>query len=104
MLGYITEWCERVTQPCGSEHRRAKQEYVREELRDANQARGRGSQMGGPEGGLASVNDTEWLSEVRAGRKKAAVLRDAEKVFQVSIHMPPASTAMAQAQQRDHMA
>lgn len=39
--------------------------------------------MGGPAGGLASVNDTEWLSEVRAGRKKAAVLRDAEKVFQV---------------------
>lgn len=56
---------------------------MREELRDANQARGRGSQMGGPAGGLASVNDTEWLSEVRAGRKKAAVLRDAEKVFQV---------------------
>ena len=39
--------------------------------------------MGGPEGGLASVNDTEWLSEVRAGRKKAAVLRDAEEVFKV---------------------
>ena len=39
--------------------------------------------MGGPAGGLESVNDTEWLSEVRAGRKKAAVLRDAEKVFQV---------------------
>lgn len=56
---------------------------MREELRDANQARGRGSQMGGPAGGLESVNDTEWLSEVRAGRKKAAVLRDAEKVFQV---------------------
>ena len=66
--------------------RRAKQEYVREELRDANQARGRGSQMGGPEGGLASVNETEWLSEVRAGRKKAAVLKDAEKVFQVGMH------------------
>ena len=56
---------------------------MREELRDANQARGRGSQMGGPVGGLASVNDTEWLSEVRAGRKRAAVIRDAEKVFQV---------------------
>lgn len=52
-------------------------------MRDANQARGRGSQMGGPEGGLASVNDTEWLSEVRAGRKKAAVLRDAEELFKV---------------------
>lgn len=65
--------------------RRAKQEYVREEMRDANQARGRGSQMGGPEGGLASVNDTEWLSEVRAGRKKAAVLRDAEVLFKVMV-------------------
>ena len=43
--------------------------------------------MGGPEGGLASVNDTEWLSEVRAGRKKAAVLRDAEKLFQVCTHV-----------------
>ena len=42
--------------------------------------------MGGPAGGLASVDDTEWLSEVRAGRKKAAVLRDAEKVFQVCSH------------------
>lgn len=52
-------------------------------MRDANQARGRGSQMGGPEGGVSSVNDTEWLSEVRAGRKKAAVLRDAEEVFKV---------------------
>ncbi|KAL3163301.1 hypothetical protein ABBQ32_009693 [Trebouxia sp. C0010 RCD-2024] len=75
-----TEGRARMTK--GGISKRAKQEYVREELRDANQARGRGSQMGGPAGGLASVNDTEWLSEVRAGRKKAAVLRDAEKVFQ----------------------
>ena len=56
-------------------------------MRDANQARGRGSQMGGPEGGLASVNDTEWLSEVRAGRKKAAVLRDAEVLFKVMVQI-----------------
>ncbi len=56
-------------------------------MRDANQARGRGSQMGGPEGGLASVTDTEWLSEVRAGRKKAAVLRDAEALFKVMVQI-----------------
>ncbi len=54
-------------------------------MRDANQARGRGSQMGGPAGGVTSVNDTVWLSEVRAGRKKAAVLRDAEEVFKVVV-------------------
>ncbi|KAL0027014.1 hypothetical protein WJX79_008750 [Trebouxia sp. C0005] len=100
-----TEGRARLTK--GGISKRAKQEYVREEMRDANQARGRGSQMGGPEGGLASVNDTEWLSEVRAGRKKAAVLRDAEVLFKeveggksVPLHparSPPPTAAGSQA-------
>ena len=56
---------------------------MREELREANQARGAGMQLGSTAGGVDSLDADAWLAQVRAGRKKAAVMRDAEEVFQV---------------------
>ena len=63
--------------------RRARQEYVREELREANQARGAGIQLRGAGKGVDSMDEAAWLAQVRAGRKKQAVVRDAEEVFKV---------------------
>ena len=63
--------------------RRARQEYVREELREANQARGAGMQLGGGGGGVDSLGPDAWLTQVRAGRKKAATMRGSEEVFKV---------------------
>lgn len=56
---------------------------MREELREANQARGAGMQLGGSGKGVDSLDESAWLAQVRAGRKKQAVVRDAEEVFQV---------------------
>ena len=62
---------------------RARAEFLREQLRQANQIRGGSSLLGGPDGSTATMSEEAWLAAVRSGQKKAGVLRTANATLQV---------------------
>ncbi|KAK9816796.1 hypothetical protein WJX72_005198 [[Myrmecia] bisecta] len=55
--------------------KRAEQEFVRSEVREANQDRGRGAKLG-PQSADA-LDEAAWMSTVRAGRRRGAVVQTA---------------------------